>query len=405
MSELVELSSLDLRYEGYRLRDDAREARVLSSIAERGIEEPLAGVDASTGRLLLDGFKRCRSAKKLGLDAVPYVSLGEEEALGILSLMRGSTDKALSLLEQARFIGDLLTVHNLSLPEIAQRLSRSKGWVSMRKNLLEAMSPAIQQLLFRGAFPVYSYMYTLRPFRRMNAISQAEIERFMKAVAGQRRSVRDIELLAQGYFRGPASLREAIAAGQLGWSLEQMKCVPEDREGCNEFERGLLRDLQGLRQSLPRVLLKCQDPRLQSRAFFAQANLLTGGLLSQWKPFSERLREFYDRTGHAQGHLPDASGRDASTADQPAISDQPAHGAPDHPSAGRAAAPSAERQDPCRSGTAAAAVRGMPGLAATGPREVGGGGRDSDQLFDLDASGAPDGTGPTVHHALPARAR
>jgi len=44
MSELVELSSLDLRYEGYRLRDDAREARVLSSIAERGIEEPLAGV-------------------------------------------------------------------------------------------------------------------------------------------------------------------------------------------------------------------------------------------------------------------------------------------------------------------------------------------------------------------------
>ena len=41
MHEIVELSSLDLRYEGYRLRDDAREARVLASIAERGIEEPL----------------------------------------------------------------------------------------------------------------------------------------------------------------------------------------------------------------------------------------------------------------------------------------------------------------------------------------------------------------------------
>jgi hypothetical protein len=41
MSESVELSSLNLRYEGYRLRDDAREARVLASIAERGIEEPL----------------------------------------------------------------------------------------------------------------------------------------------------------------------------------------------------------------------------------------------------------------------------------------------------------------------------------------------------------------------------
>ena len=299
MSELVELSSLDLRYEGYRLRDDAREARVLSSIAERGIDEPLAGVDASAGRLLLDGFKRCRSAQKLGLESVPYVSLGEEEALGILSLMRGSTDKALSLLEQARFLADLLTVHGLSVPEIAAKLSRSKGWISMRRNLLEEMSPAMQQLLFRGAFPVYCYMYTLRPFRRMNSISREEIEGFMKAVSGQRRSVRDIELLAQGYFRGPASLRDAIAGGKLGWSLEQMKRVPEDREGCNEFERVLLQEMQTLRKCMQRVMLKCQDERLQSRAFYAQANLLTGGLLSQFEPFCERMREFYDRSGHA----------------------------------------------------------------------------------------------------------
>ena len=142
-------------------------------------------------------------------------------------------------------------------------------------------------------------MYTLRPFRRMNSVSREEIERFMKAVSGQRRSVRDIELLVQGYFRGPASLRDAIAGGKLGWSLEQMKCVPEDREGCNEFERVLLHEMQTLQKSLQRVMLKCQDKRLQSRAFYAQANLLTGGLLSQFEPFCERMREFYDRSGHA----------------------------------------------------------------------------------------------------------
>ena len=99
----------------------------------------------------------------------------------------------------------------------------------------------------------------------------------MQAVAGQRLSVRDIELLAQAYFRGPASLREAIEGGKLGWSLDQLKHVPEDREGCNEFERGLLRDLELLRKSMQRVMAKCQDPRLQSRAFYAQANLLCGG--------------------------------------------------------------------------------------------------------------------------------
>lgn len=299
MSESVELSSLNLRYEDHRQRDAAREARLLASLAERGIEEPLEGVDTAEARFLLNGFKRYRCAKKLGIASVPYVSLGPEEATGILSLMRGSTDKGLGILEQARFLVDLLTVHGLSLTEVAQTLSRSKGWISMRRNLLEEMSPAIQQILFRGAFPVYCYMYTLRPFRRMKSISPEEIERFMKAVSGQRRSVRDIELLAQGYFRGPTSLREAIDGGKLGWSLEQMKHVPEDREGCNEFERVLLKEMQTLQKSLQRVMLKCQDERLRSRAFYAQANLLTGGLLSQFEPFCERMREFYDRSGHA----------------------------------------------------------------------------------------------------------
>ena len=143
MSESVELSSLNLRYEGHRQRDDAREARLLASLAERGIEEPLEGVDTAEARFLLNGFKRYRSAKKLGIASVPYVSLGPEEATGILSLMRGSTDKSLGILEQARFLVDLLTIHGLSLTEVAQTLSRSKAWVSLRRSLLEDMSPAV----------------------------------------------------------------------------------------------------------------------------------------------------------------------------------------------------------------------------------------------------------------------
>jgi hypothetical protein len=299
MRETVELSSLDLRYEGHRLRDHAREARLLASIAQRGIEEPLEGVDTPDARLLLDGFKRCRSAKKLGIACVPYVSLGAEEATGILSLMRVSTDKALGILEQARFLVDLLSIHGMSLAEVAETLSRSKGWVSMRRRLLDEMSPAIREILFRGAFPVYSYMYTLRPFMRMNADRRDEIERFVRAVAGQRLSVRDIELLAQAYFRGPPALREAIEGGKLGWSLEQLKSVPEDREACTEFERGLLRELQLLRKSMQRVMAQCHDPRLASRAFYAQANLVTAGLLSTLEPFGQRMKEFYDRTGYA----------------------------------------------------------------------------------------------------------
>lgn len=299
MSKTVELSTFDLRYEGHRLRDDAREARLLASIAERGVEEPLEGADTPQRRFLLNGFKRYRCAQKLGIDCVPYVSLGEQEATGILSLMRISTDKALGILEQARFIADLLTIHGMSTAELAETLSRSKAWVSMRRSLLDEMSPEMQQILFRGTFPVYCYMYTLRQFRRMNSVSQDEIERFVQATAGKRLSVRDIELLAHGYFRGPDSLRETIDSGKLGWSLDQMKSVPQDREGCNEFERVLLKDIQIVHKYMRRLMAKCHDPRLASRAFHAQANLLTAGLLSNLEPFRERIKEFHDRSGHA----------------------------------------------------------------------------------------------------------
>lgn len=299
MTQSVELTSFDLRYEGHRLRNEARESRLLASIAERGIEEPLAGVDAAEGRFLLDGFKRYRCARKLGLDGLPYVSLGQQEASGIISLMRASTDQALSILEQARFVVDLLTIHEMSVAEAAETLSRSKGWVSMRRTLLDEMSDEIRRILFGGGFPVYSYMYTLRPFRRMNSISPGRIEQFIKAVSGKRLSVRDIELLAQGYFRGPAALREAVDGGKLGWSLEQMKRVPEDAEGCSEFERLLLRDFELLGKCLERVTAKCRDERLQSRAFYAQANLLVGGLLSHWARFQTNLKEFHDRSGRA----------------------------------------------------------------------------------------------------------
>jgi len=299
MSETVERTSLDLRYQTYRLRDDANEARLLASIAERGIEQPLEGVDTPQGRFLLNGFKRYRCATKLGMECLPYVSLGDEEALGIASLMQVSKDKPLSILEQAKFVEELMTMHAMNTADVSEILLRSKAWVSMRRGLLKEMSATAEAILFRGAFPVYSYMYTLRPFMRMNGITSQEIERFMQAVAGARLSVREIEMLAQGYFRGPAALRQEIDQGNWKWSLEQMQAVGENPEGCSDFERALLRDLERLLKSMGCVMAHCDDQRLKTHAFHAQANLLVARLLSGQESFFKKMEKFYDRTGHA----------------------------------------------------------------------------------------------------------
>ena len=345
MSETVERSSLDLRYEPYRLRNDAAEARLLASIAERGIEEPLGGVDTAQGRLLLDGFRRNRCAGKLGIECVPYVSWGEDAAQGIAGLLSARRQRTLHVLEQARFVTELLSTHEMTLADVAEMLSRSKAWVSTRRNLLTRMSPAIQEILFRGAFPVYSYMVTLRPFMRMNGGDQKEIERFVQAVAGKKLSVREIELLAHGYFRGSPPLRQAIEQGKWKWTLQQMQAVGEASEGLNEFERRLLRDIERLLETMQKVMIGCDSPRLQSRSFYAQANLLLAGLLGRRESFFKKMEEFHDRTGSTQCRLPLASGGDVVAGDQPPAACQPQCRAEDRQAAGKIRSPSAKRQE------------------------------------------------------------
>ena len=161
MAEETEISTIDLRYESYRLKNPALETKLLTSIAERGIEEPLEGVDTAEERILLNGFKRYRCALKLGLALVPYTTLGKDEVSGILAVLRASNKRSLSILEEARFIDELKKLHQLTVADIAELLSRSKAWVSMRLGLVAQMSERIGKKIFDGAFPIYSYMYYL----------------------------------------------------------------------------------------------------------------------------------------------------------------------------------------------------------------------------------------------------
>lgn len=324
MGREVELAILDLRYESYRMKNAALEVRLLASIAQRGIEEPLEGVDQESRRILLNGFKRYRCAVKLGLGMVPYTCLGEEEAMAIVNLLRVSNTKSLSILEQAAFLDQLRKLGRMSVAEMAEQLSRSKSWVSMRLGLMAEMSPRVREQIFRGDFPVYAYMYTLRQFMRMNGVSKQDIEDFVVAVSGNRLSIREIELLAQGYFRGPESFREAIRQGHSGRVLDWMKEVPPDAEGCNEFERLLLRDLEVTQKYMQRVMGKSQqERRLKTPAFHAQAYLLSAGILSRQRAFFDSLRKLHDRSGQAPSRVCAAPGGDEPERDRSLSSSQP----------------------------------------------------------------------------------
>jgi len=299
MAREVELCSLDLRYEGCRMKNAGLEGRLLTSMAQGGIQEALEGVEVKGASILLNGFKRYRCARKLQLRTLPYAAVGEDEAAGIMNLLRLANNRGLSILEQAAFLDELNTTRHLSVAQIAQELSRSKSWVSMRLGLIAEMSEAIRAKLFSGAFPVYPYMYTLRQFRRMNGVTGEQVEQFVTAVSGQQLSVREIEQLANGFFKGPDSLRQEILKGNVALSLKRLRDIPQNPDGCSEFERVLLGDLELTQKYMQRVMGKSQDQRLKSRVFHAQANLLSAGILSRLPALTQSLKQLHDRTGQA----------------------------------------------------------------------------------------------------------
>ncbi len=270
MAEMVEISSFDLRYEGCRMKNKAAERRLLCLILEQGIRDPLQGVDAKQGRILLNGFKRYRCAKKLAMGIVPYSSLGTDEAFGILELIRIANARSLSIIEQAKLIDELKSVHNMTVVEIAKLLDKSPAWVSVRIGIIGEMSPAVMRRILSGEFPVYSYMYSLRSFMRLKRVKKEDIDAFVVSVAGKDLSTRDIELLAQGYFKGTEEMRQQILSGNIAWGLKQLKEVDGERGLLSERERGMIRDLEICQKYMQRLTCQSSANQLHSNAFCVQ---------------------------------------------------------------------------------------------------------------------------------------
>jgi hypothetical protein len=179
----------------------------------------------------------------------------------------------------------------------------------MRVGIIGQMSPAIMDKVFSGQFPVYSYMYTIRSFIRMNGISKQDVDEFVKSVAGKGLSIRDIEILANGYFRGGEGIRRQIRNGNITWGLSRLKesSVTTD---CTQVEQRMLKDLEITQKYMQRVINKSKDNRYKTASFNAQANLLAGGILRQINIFFESIKELHDKSGQTSSDLSSSYGRD-----------------------------------------------------------------------------------------------
>jgi len=211
---------------------------------------------------------------------VPYCSLGSDEVMGIIELLRMSNAKSLTILEQAKLIDELKSTHKLGITEISRHLERSKAWVSLRAGMIKEMPDVVQKEIFKDRFPVYSYMYNIRPFMRINKIGNKEVESFVTSVSGKGFSTRDIDLLSKNYFKGSDEVRQQIKKGDVSWMLSKLNERTPRSTDCTKFEQKMLRELEIVQKYMQRVIFQSQDEKLKSNTFFAQANIVAGGILT-----------------------------------------------------------------------------------------------------------------------------
>jgi len=298
----VEVSSIDLRYQHCRLRHGPSEQRLLCSISEQGIRDPLLGVNQCGIPVLLDGFKRVACAKKLSIQQVSFRSLAEDEAMAIISLVRLSNAKSLSFVEQARLIDELRRVHKLSVAEIARRLERSSAWVSVRLGLSSELTPLISQKIMSGEFPMHAYLASVRPVTRVNKVKPLEIEGFVKATSGKGLSVRELDILAKGYFRGGDEFRQHVEQGDVRWCLDALRSSNETSSAAaNGDEEKILGDLDLVQRRAKRLIFMLAQERRCNADFLAEAHILCGGLQRLLPSFTKAIGEFYARSRPQKG--------------------------------------------------------------------------------------------------------
>jgi hypothetical protein len=304
----IDITKIDTRYAVLRLKNTQNEAALLSSIVEVGILEPVAGVfQADSAQLiLLDGFKRYRCAQKLGIQNISYLSLGEDLSIGIIQLIRISNANSLHILEQARLVDELKAKNKMTIAEIASRLDRSPGWVGMRLGILNEMSAFTVNEIFCGRFPARSSLYTLRTFTRVKKIPAAEVDKFVKAVSGKSLSTRNIDVLAKGYFQGGKQIRSQIENGDITKTLSQLKEINTDNDAASseltEQERTILKDLE-IAQKYENRLIYTKVSEVTHSAFFAEAELITGGIIRNLQSYEQAIRRLHDLSKQKKSNL------------------------------------------------------------------------------------------------------
>jgi hypothetical protein len=117
--------------------------QMTASLMKYGQLSPVIAVDDKDRMTLIDGFKRLRCAKQIGMKTlwVSPVTKSRSESKALIYLLNRS--KSFSMITEAILIRDLIEVEGLNQTEAGVLLDRHKTWICRRLSMIRNLAPQV----------------------------------------------------------------------------------------------------------------------------------------------------------------------------------------------------------------------------------------------------------------------
>lgn len=207
----VDLHQLELRHEDLRICDPVRRRRLIASVAEIGQQVPIVVVHDDDQLVLIDGYLRVEALRRVGRDTALATAWPVTEAEALVHHHHLASHTSRTAIEDGWLLARLRW-HGLALDELAQRLCRSKSWVSRRLALVDDVATSIQAAVRAGTVPPHAAMKYLVPLARAN---RRACEQLLAALGTTRVASRDVGRLYDIWRRSDAAGRGQLVADPL----------------------------------------------------------------------------------------------------------------------------------------------------------------------------------------------
>lgn len=176
--------------------DDESIAELADSISKFGLLNPVLVRPHGEGYQIIAGERRWRASRVAGLERIPVCVRASTETESLeMALIENLQRRDLNAIEEARGYRKLLTGHQMTQAELADKVSKSRSTITNALRLLD-LPEDVQELVYDGRM-------TAGHARAVLSVPDDEIRsKLAKRIVEDGLSVRDTENLARLYAAG-----------------------------------------------------------------------------------------------------------------------------------------------------------------------------------------------------------